>query len=144
MKTSSSRDQRWKGDLVGVIFTSLAAILAVVAGYVWILMCLAVLSVLEQGGIDDLEHLGVDYTWAFALDSICLGLLIAVIVFRRRPWLSLVGLALAIFSFALRLSEAQNSDSIFWFEPYLRSGIYAFSFMVACAANVVRRMRSFV
>ena len=104
-------------------------------------MCLAVVGMLERGGMNDLLRLGVDYTWAFALDSICLGLLISGILGRCNARLALAGVATATTSFALRLAEFLDpaNHSMFWFEPFLRSGVYALAFGLVCAAKGFER-----
>jgi hypothetical protein len=108
-----------------------------VAAYIWIVMGLGILSSFDQRNFDSHSDLGVDFTWAFALDSICLGLLMAGIVVGHDTRLTSVGLAMAILGFGLRLAEFMdpNNMSMYWFEPFVRSGIYVLSFALAHAAN---------
>ncbi len=141
MQSPIDQPKRGRGGAFRVALTSLAVVTALVAAYVWMLMSLSVLSALEHGGTKVLVELGVDRTWAFALDSICLGLLISVILLRRDARLAPTGLAIAVLSFSLRMAEFQDAGntSMFWFEPFLRSGVYALSFTLAFAANSFRR-----
>lgn len=119
------------------MFRWFAALTTFVAAYIWIVMGLGILRSLDQRSINSLSDLGVDFTWAFALDSICLGLLIAGIILGHDTRLIWVGIAMAILGFGLRLAEFMdpNNISMFWFEPFVRSGIYVLSFALACAAN---------
>ena len=141
MLSSPDQQQRREISAFRVVSKSLAAVLTLVAGYVWIVMCLAVLSMLEHGGMSGLLRLGIDYTWAFALDSICLGLLISGIFVRCNARWAMAGLATATLSFALRLAEFLDpaNHSMFWFEPFLRSGVYALAFALACASKGFER-----
>lgn len=103
-------------------------------------MCLSVLSALDYLGARGLQKLGVDYTWALALDSVCL-VLLGFMLGRANTRLTIVGLAIVIISFALRLNESLDHEdhSMFWFEPYLRSGVYALAFALAYVAAIFRR-----
>jgi hypothetical protein len=141
MLSSPDQQQQLETSAFRVVSKLLAAALALVAAYVWIVMCLAVLSTLEHGDMSDLLRLGVDYTWAFALDSICLGLLISGIFVRCNARLALAGLAIATLSFAMRLAEFLDpaNHSMFWFEPFLRSGVYALAFALASPAQSLER-----
>jgi hypothetical protein len=75
-------------------------------------MCLSVFSALEHGGTKVLVELGVDHTWAFALDSICLGLLISVILLRRDARLAPTGLAIAVLSPTSAVRDVFGSGSL--------------------------------
>ena len=123
-------------SILRVGFTWLAAVSTFVAGYVWFIMSLSSL------GAPDRAELGVDYTWALALDTVCLLLLIFILC-RPNTKLMIVGLAIVAMSFALRLGQALDANGqTFWLEPYLRSGIYALAFAFTYVAAILRRHRA--
>ena len=123
-------------SILRVGFTWLTAISTFVAGYVWFIMSLSSLGAPERA------ELGVDYTWALALDTVCLVLLIFILC-RPNTKLTIVGLTSVAISFALRLDQALDPNShTFWFEPYLRSGVYALAFAFAYVAAIFRHPRA--
>ncbi|MBK1884648.1 hypothetical protein JIN85_19690 [Luteolibacter pohnpeiensis] len=123
------------------VFTGITIFAAV---YVWVVMCLGVLSIVDQMGIGGLLELGVDYSWAFALDSVCLCILLAVYFLRCSARWALVGVGFTVISFTLREAEFLRPDnhSMFWFEPFLRSGVYGLSFILAYFAMRIRGIPS--
>ena len=105
-----------------------------VAIYVWLLMFPSDQSFWASMFTESPFRL---YVVGFALDSLCLLLLFLGFFMRRRlNAVCVIGLSFSGLSFILRLLDHSNpSSDIFWFEPYLRSGVYAASFGLALAAH---------
>ena len=109
-----------------------------VAIYVWLLMIPSDLDFLASFFAESplrLYHIG------FILDSVCvLFLLLGFFIRTRLIIFCTGGLAFAGLGFLVRLLDySAPMSGMFWFEPYLRSGVYAVSFGLAVMAHKVSR-----
>jgi len=136
---SKSPAQTWLNRVR--ICLKIAAVLAgLAAGYVWLVMLANINFLWDSVGSEKSLRL---YSAGYALDSVCL-ILLGVGFFIRKRLLGVVvaGLAVAGLSFALRLWDYQDaSGGMFWFEPYLRSGVFVFAFVLAYVAHRIPRGR---
>lgn len=118
----------------------LAILTSVAAFYVWILMLSYREWTWNSFFSDESDRLA---SLAYLVDSISLLLLIFGFLVRSRLNLvAWVGLGLSVLNLGVRLTDYFGpSNWMFWFEPYLRSGVYVIAFASAIAARRLSRSR---
>lgn len=112
-----------------------------IASYVWFFMCLVALFLLDDRGPEHLLRSGTDVGCSLVLDTICLLLLFAGVFQKLAPSrVFVIGLGMATASFTLRVVEFLAPDAhMWWFEPWLRSGIYLLSFVLLYSLETARK-----
>ena len=123
------------GRVARIILKVASAAAFLVTLYIWFVMSLHILSWLDGHEFQSLFELGVDYSSAYALDSLCsLLLILGYLGIYRSSRVLASGLIFSSSSFLLRLLAERWGDSMFWFEPYTRSGIYVVALILFHAA----------